>query len=45
MSPGDKSNARFGINIVVGAGDRKVHFYNSSGLIGKAMNLKDFMGQ
>jgi len=33
----------FPINIVVGAGDKKVYFYNSSGVIGKPMKLKDFM--
>jgi hypothetical protein len=33
------------ISIVVGAGDKKVYFYNSSGVIGSPMKLKDFMGQ
>jgi hypothetical protein len=36
---------RGGINIVVRAGDKKVYFYNSNGVIGKPMKLKDFMGQ
>jgi hypothetical protein len=31
------------INIVVGAGNNKVYFYNGSGVIGKPMKLKDFM--
>jgi hypothetical protein len=41
----DIHEAGGGINIVVGAGDKKVYFYNSSGVIGKPMKLKDFMGQ
>ena len=41
----DISVAGGGINIVVGAGDKKVYFYNGSGVIGKPMKLKDFMGQ
>lgn len=41
---GDLGNATFPINIVVGAGDKKVYFYNSNGVIGKPMKLKDFMG-
>jgi len=32
------------INLVVGAADKKVYFYNGSGVIGKPMKLKDFMG-
>jgi RHS repeat-associated protein len=32
------------INLVVGAGDKKVYFFNGSGVIGKPMKLKDFMG-
>jgi hypothetical protein len=40
----DIKEATGGINIVVGAGDKKVYFYNSSGNIGKPMKLKDFMG-
>jgi RHS repeat-associated protein len=32
------------INLVVGAADKKVYFYNGSGAIGKPMKLKDFMG-
>jgi hypothetical protein len=32
------------INLVVGAGDKKVYFFNGSGQIGKPMKLKDFMG-
>ena len=39
----DIKEAGSGINIVVGAGDRKVYFYNSSGVIGKPMKLKDFL--
>ena len=31
------------INIVLGAGEKKVYFYDSSGDIGKAMKLKDFL--
>jgi hypothetical protein len=31
------------INIVFGAGDRKVYFYDSSGNIGKPMKLSDFV--
>ena len=38
----DTSNATHPINIVVGAGNKKVYFYNSSGTIG-SMKLKDFM--
>ena len=41
----DFGNATFPINIVVGAGNKKVYFYNSSGVIGKPMKLKDFLGQ
>jgi hypothetical protein len=33
------------INIVFGAGNSKVYFYNSSGVIGKPMSLKSFLGQ
>ncbi len=32
------------INLVVGAADKKVYFFNGSGQIGKPMKLKDFMG-
>ena len=40
----DKANTAPGkINIVFGAGDRKVYFYNSSGVIGKPMKLEDFL--
>jgi hypothetical protein len=31
------------INIVIGAGNKQVYFYNSSGVIGSPMSLKDFM--
>ncbi|HVR26747.1 MAG TPA: hypothetical protein VMU26_25915 [Candidatus Polarisedimenticolia bacterium] len=31
------------INLVVGAADKKVYFFNGSGVIGKPMKLKDFM--
>ena len=44
-SPGDLRNANFRINIVVGAADKQVYFYNHQGLIGKPMKLKDFMRQ
>ena len=33
------------INIVFGARDHKVYFYNNAGGIGKPMKLKDFLGQ
>ena len=39
----DKANANAPINFVVGAADRKVYFYNSSGVIGRPMKLKDLM--
>ena len=43
-SPGDKANANPGlIHIVFGARDKMVYFYNSSGQIGKAMKLDDFL--
>jgi hypothetical protein len=32
------------INLVVGAADKKVYFFNGDGVIGKPMKLKDFMG-
>ena len=32
-----------GIHIVVGAGDKRVYYYNGSGVIGQPMKLKDFM--
>src|ERR1019366_4147158 len=32
------------INLVVGAADKKVYFFNGSGVIGSPMKLKDFMG-
>jgi hypothetical protein len=32
------------INIVFGAGNSRVYFYNSSGVIGKPMKLTDFLG-
>jgi hypothetical protein len=45
-SAADKAAALPGqINIVFGAGDKKVYFYNRSGVIGKPMKLKDFLGQ
>ncbi|PYT57552.1 MAG: hypothetical protein DMG35_20080 [Acidobacteria bacterium] len=46
-SKGDKDFAGLSsgpINLVVGAADKKVYFYNGSGVIGKPMKLKDFMG-
>ena len=42
-SGGDIQNATLKINIVVGAGDKRVYFYNKSGLIGQPIKLKDFM--
>jgi len=46
--PSDKDKTFAGqssaINLVVGAADRKVYFFNGSGQIGKPMKLKDFMG-
>ena len=39
----DIKEAGTGINIVVGAGNKKVYFYNGSGLIGEPMKLKDFL--
>jgi hypothetical protein len=44
-SPGDRASAAFPINIVVGAGSKRVYFYNSDGAIGKPMKLKNFMGR
>ena len=32
------------INIVVGAANKKVYFFNGSGVIGSPMKLKDFTG-
>jgi len=32
------------INIVFGAGNSRVYFYNNSGVIGSPMKLKDFLG-
>jgi hypothetical protein len=32
------------INLVVGAADKKVYFFNGDGVIGKPMKLKEFMG-
>jgi hypothetical protein len=46
--PSDKDKAAAipgTINIVFGARDKTVYFYNSSGVIGKPMKLKDFLGQ
>jgi hypothetical protein len=42
-NPQDTSRANFPINIVVGAGNKRVYFYNGSGEIGKGMTLKAFM--
>ena len=39
----DVSNGHYNINIVVGAADKKVYFYNTSGQIGEPIKLKDFM--
>ncbi|MGH7839078.1 MAG: hypothetical protein ACREQC_14800 [Candidatus Binataceae bacterium] len=39
----DIKEAGVGINLVAGAGDKKVYFYNSSGFIGKPMKLKHFL--
>ncbi|HTS11580.1 MAG TPA: hypothetical protein VMH00_05645 [Candidatus Limnocylindrales bacterium] len=44
-SPTDLRKANFPINIVVGAGDKRVYFYNHQGVIGKPMKLKDFLRQ
>jgi len=42
----DIPNAAQGkINIVFGARDKKVYFYNTSGVIGEPMKLKHFVGQ
>jgi hypothetical protein len=41
-SDADKQNATLRTNIVVGAENKKVYFYNTSGVIGE-MSLKDFM--
>jgi RHS repeat-associated protein len=39
----DTNGSILPINIVVGAGDRHVYFYDNTGLIGKSMTLKSFM--
>jgi hypothetical protein len=39
----DFKEARLGINIVIGASDKKVYFYNRSGQIGKPVKLKEFL--
>ena len=39
----DFKETRLGINIVIGASDKKVYFYNRSGLIGKPVKLKEFL--
>jgi hypothetical protein len=39
----DLKEAGAGINIVIGAGSKKVYFYDSSGVIGHPMKLKDFL--
>ncbi len=39
----DIKEAGSGINIVVGAREKKVYFYNSSGVIGEPIKLKDFL--
>ena len=43
-SSADKTEAIPGqINIVLAAGEKKVYFYDSSGVIGKSIKLKDFL--
>jgi len=39
----DIKEAGAGINVVVGAREKKVYFYNNSGEIGQPMKLKDFL--
>jgi hypothetical protein len=39
----DIKQAGSGINIVIGARDKKVYFYTGSGVIGKPMKLKHFL--
>ena len=39
----DIKEAGFGVNIVVGARDKKVYFYDNLGIIGKPIKLKDFL--
>ena len=43
--PSDKDlkEAGLGINLVVAAREKKVYFYDSSGVNGHPMNLKDFL--
>jgi len=41
-SGADKANAVFKTNIVVGAGNNRVYFYNSTGVV-REMSLKQFM--
>ncbi len=43
--PSDKDikQAGLGINIVIGARDKKAYFYDNSGVIEKSMKLKDFL--
>lgn len=39
----DIKEAYSGINIVIGASNKRVYFYDSSGLIGKPMKLEAFL--
>jgi hypothetical protein len=39
----DIKEAGIGMNLVVAAREKKVYFYDSSGVIGRPMNLKDFL--
>ena len=39
----DVKEAGIGMNLVVAAREKKVYFYDSSGVIGHPMNLKDFL--
>ena len=39
----DIKAAGSGINIVIGAGNKRVYFYDSSGVIGRPMKLKNFL--
>ncbi|HJU84174.1 MAG TPA: RHS repeat-associated core domain-containing protein [Holophagaceae bacterium] len=41
-SPQDIANAEAGINIVVGAGNNRVYFYNNTGII-REISLRDFL--
>ena len=39
----DKKEAGFGMNVVIAAREKKVYFYNKSGMIGQPIKLKDFL--